>query len=50
LSRPEADHLLFAARAARVRFLPAVYFHQGFFGSPAMNRTAAMNVSSKQGS
>jgi hypothetical protein len=26
------------------------YAHQGFFGSPAMNRTAAMNVSRRQGS
>src|SRR5712671_3856227 len=37
-------------RAANSRLRSGVYFHHGFFGAPAMNRTAAMNVSSKQGS
>jgi hypothetical protein len=42
------DHPNF--RAASTFFLSAVYFHHGFFGSPAMNRTAAMKVSSRYGS
>jgi hypothetical protein len=50
LSKTEADHFLSAVRAARMRFLSAEYLHQGFFGSPLMNRTSAMYVSSKQGS
>ena len=33
-----------------LRFRSAVYFHHGFFGSPAMNRTAEMNTSITQGS
>jgi hypothetical protein len=39
-----------ASRAAITFFRSAVYFHQGFFRSPSMNRTAAMNLSSRQGS
>ncbi len=39
-----------SSRAAISRFRSAVYFHQGFFGDPSMKRTAAMNVSSVQGS
>ena len=37
-------------RAAISRFRSAVYFHHGFFESPSINRTAAMNVSSTHGS
>ena len=37
-------------RAASVRFRSGVYFHHGFAGSPAMNRTAAMNTSITHGS
>jgi hypothetical protein len=37
-------------RAAISRLRSAVYFHHGFFGSPSMYRTAAMNVSSRHGS
>ena len=36
--------------AASFRFRSGVYFHHGLAGSPAMNRTAAMKVSSKHGS
>jgi hypothetical protein len=37
-------------RAASSRLRSPVYFHHGFFGSPCMNLTAEMNVSSRQGS
>lgn len=36
--------------AASVLFRSDVYFHHGLAGSPAMNRTAAMNTSIMHGS
>src|SRR5205085_1543626 len=42
--------LLYRSRFASSRFRSAVYFHQGFLGSPAIYRTAAINVSRRHGS
>src|SRR5579863_5314484 len=38
------------ARTASFRFLSAVNLHHGFEGPPSMYRTAAIKVSSRQGS
>ena len=43
-------HDFFDSRFANSLFRSAVNFHHGFFGPPSMNRTAAMNVSSRHGS
>ncbi len=45
---PNDGSLAPALRAAITRFRSAVYFHHSFLGAPSVNRTAAMNVSSKQ--
>ncbi len=48
--RPAPWKRRLALRAASSRFRSVVYAHQGFFGSPAMYRTTAMNVSRRHGS